>query len=433
MSDSTISVGLLWHTFDSGNHGVNALTVSNIALARASAEAAGLTPRFTLFAPGTGTVGEVTADGDAVVRINRRTIFTSREYWAELAKLDCMLDISAGDSFADIYGGKAFLWMWITKYAALMRRVPLVLSPQTIGPFTRQPYQMLAGWIMDRADLTVARDPLSLEAVRQLAPRARRLLSADVAFRLPFERRAKAADGKVHIGVNVSGLLWRQSGEGGNQYKLSYDYAAMTRAVLDALAARDDVMVHLITHVVDDTRPADNDGWIVDELASQYPAAIRVPDFAGPIEAKSYISGLDYLVAARMHACIAAFSSGVPVLPVAYSRKFQGLFDELLGYDHTLPQSGYDLAAATAFVLDRVDRRDELTASVAAGNARVAPLLDAYSDALRTLFTRIVYPGGTLADRPGRLERGKGERAGAPACGHGPGAIAHSLDQGRGR
>ncbi|MBP9830985.1 MAG: hypothetical protein KBC65_05930, partial [Polaromonas sp.] len=32
-----------------------------------------------------------------------------------------------------------------------------------------------------------------------------------------------------------------------------------------------------------------------------------------------------------MHACIAAFSSGVPVVPMAYSRKFNGLFGTL-GY-----------------------------------------------------------------------------------------------------
>ena len=35
-----------------------------------------------------------------------------------------------------------------------------------------------------------------------------------------------------------------------------------------------------------------------------------------------------------MHATIAAFSAGVPVLPMAYSRKFNGLFVDTLAYDH---------------------------------------------------------------------------------------------------
>jgi polysaccharide pyruvyl transferase WcaK-like protein len=58
------------------------------------------------------------------------------------------------------------------------------------------------------------------------------------------------------------------------------------------------------------------------------------PFFINPIEAKSYISGLDFFMGARMHACIAAFSSGVPVFPVSYSRKFFGLFRDSLGYQH---------------------------------------------------------------------------------------------------
>lgn len=388
MSQPTISIGLLWHAFDSGNHGVNALTVANRAIAAAAAEEAGVSPRFTIFAPGLGVARETSPQGDAVVRINRRTLITSRRYRAAVDRLDCMLDISAGDSFADIYGGRRFFWMWATKQRVLRARVPLVLSPQTIGPFSRRPFGYLAGRLMARAELTVARDPLSFDAIGRLAPSAKRLLAADVAFRLPFTRRARAADGKRHIGVNVSGLLWRQSGSGGNAYKLSYDYAAMTVAVLDALVGRGDVVVHLMTHVVDAARPNDSDGWIADELANRYPDAVRVPDFNGPSAAKSYISGLDVLVAARMHACIAAFSSGVPVIPIAYSRKFMGLFGDLLGYDHTLPQNGFDVEGAARFVLDRVERCDELADAVIAGNARVAPLLDQYSEALRALFVR---------------------------------------------
>lgn len=34
-----------------------------------------------------------------------------------------------------------------------------------------------------------------------------------------------------------------------------------------------------------------------------------------------------------MHATIGAFSSGVPVVPMAYSRKFNGLFVDTLQYD----------------------------------------------------------------------------------------------------
>ena len=51
--------------------------------------------------------------------------------------------------------------------------------------------------------------------------------------------------------------------------------------------------------------------------------------FESAIEAKSYIASMDLFSGARMHATIAATSSGVPVIPVAYSRKFNGLYDTL--------------------------------------------------------------------------------------------------------
>src|SRR3546814_12872207 len=117
------------------------------------------------------------------------------------------------------------------------------------------------------------------------------------------------------------------------------------RAFVRGLTARKDVEVHLISNATSNRDVRDDDGQAADRFAAEFPGPIRVPDFAGPCEAKSYIFSLDYLVAGRMHACIAAFSSGTPVMPVAYSRKFSGLFGTL-GYDFLLPVRGMDRQAA---------------------------------------------------------------------------------------
>jgi polysaccharide pyruvyl transferase WcaK-like protein len=402
VSEQNISIGLLWHAFDSGNHGVNALTVSSREIAAAAARDVGLEPRFIVFSPGHGPSNEVAPNGDTVIRLNRKTMLTSRTYWSAVRQIDCMLDISAGDSFASIYGAKRFFWMWISKMIVLQQKTPLALCPQTIGPFQREVYLRLAASVMTRANLTVARDPLSYRAVGEIAPLANRLLSADVAFRLPYQPRPHLHDGKVHVGLNVSGLLWSQSGSGSNAYGLSYDYADVMLHILDHLSERPEFVVHLITHVVDSARPLDNDGPLADYLSQRYPNFIRVPDFAGPSEAKSYISGLDLLIAARMHACIAAFSSGVAVIPIAYSRKFEGLFSDLLKYTHTLLPTGHDNALAVNFIISRIERRDELSRAVIQGNERVQPLLESYSHSLRQLFV-------TLSER--RNDFGETKRA----------------------
>ena len=378
-----LRIGLLWHSLNSGNLGVGALTYGNIALAREAAAKAGVELEFVVIGV-LDTGAKLDLPGVEFVPVTRRSTFTSRKVYDCIRGLDCVLDIGGGDSFADIYGPKRFAFLWTTKAMAIQAGVPLVLSPQTIGPFTRQPYKALASWAMERSRLTVARDPLSFRFIEEIAPRAQRLLSADVAFRLPFERRVRAEDGRRHIGINVSGLLWSEAEKRTNRFGLGYDYAAFSRALLDRLTADPGVQVHLITHVVSQSAGEDNDGPVADKLAAQYPAAIRVPDFGDPRAVKSYISGLDLMVSARMHACIAAFSSGVPVIPVAYSRKFTGLFEGVLNYAHTLPQSASD---PQAFVTERLDRLDTLRADVTAGLQRVEPLLGGYVEALARLFT----------------------------------------------
>src|SRR3546814_8568056 len=137
------------------------------------------------------------------------------------------------------------------------------------------------------------------------------------------------------------------------------------RAFGVGLTARKDVDVHLISHATSNRDVRDDDGQAADRVAAEFPGTIRVPDFAGPCEAKSYISSLDYLVAGRMHACIAAFSSGTPVMPVAYSRKFSGLFGTL-GYDFLLPVRGMGLEAEVDFLMEGLGKREMMRMAIMA-------------------------------------------------------------------
>jgi polysaccharide pyruvyl transferase WcaK-like protein len=385
-----ISIGLLWHSPNSGNLGVGALTVGNLELARKAAAAVGLRPRFRILGfVDAGAPPYVTAPDVEITAVNTRALAPGGAYWRALGDLDCVLDIGAGDSFADIYGAKRFAFLWLSKEIALGRGVPLLLSPQTIGPFTRQPQRMLAAHVMGGAAAVVARDPMSFEAARQMSPVARVVESVDVAFALPFERRKRRSGKTIEVGVNVSGLLFNGGYTGANEFGMQVDYADYSRRLIAELLARSGVSVHLICHVNTDERLQDDDGRVADRLAAEFPGLVRVPTFGSPSEAKSYISGLDFLVGARMHACIAAFSSGVPVVPVAYSRKFAGLFEGVLGYRHLVPVTGLTTDEAVAFTLDRLDRRDELKAEVDRGNAKVADLLAVYSGELEALFSKV--------------------------------------------
>lgn len=370
-----LAIGLLWHGDSSGNLGVGALTSGDIELVRRAAQRAGVTPEFHLFRP---------ADSGARARhpaiahrhdITGRFMASPGGYWRALRSIDLMLDIGAGDSFADIYPDRRFAYIIATKLMCLWQGVPLVLAPQTIGPFSRQPHSWLAARALNAAEAVFARDPLSFEAIARLAPGATRFEAIDVAFAMPFVPAAKGPG--TRVGVNVSGLLFSGGYGGANDYGLGYDYAAFTRRLIAALLARG-VTVELIAHVVSGLA-RDDDGRVIDSLRAEFPAAVRVPDFESAEAAKSHISGLDFLVAARMHASIAAWSAGVPVLPVSYSRKFEGLY-KALAYPALIPPGGLSTDEAVARALDWFDRRDELAAAIEAGRPAVTAGLAVYED-----------------------------------------------------
>jgi colanic acid/amylovoran biosynthesis protein len=378
---------MLWHSANSGNLGVGALTVANLAVAREVAAEFGLEPRFTIIGMRDAEVRYLAPDEADDFGVDTRALLSPSGCWSVIGAQDCLLDIGGGDSFADIYGARRFAFLWLTKLFAFAQKRPLLMSPQTIGPFTKFPYRGLARYVLERSAAVVARDEISLNFLREVAPRANGVLSADVAFALPYEDRSavRGAGGKIRVGVNVSGLLLHEAQSGSNRFGLEADYAALNRRFIADLVARPDVEVHVLTHVVASTSGRDDDGWAADEFAGEFPTVVRAPDFKSPSEAKSYISGLDFLVAGRMHACIGAFSSGVPVVPIAYSRKFAGLFG-MLDYPWGVPTKGMSTDEAVAYLHDCLARRDQLAADEARGMGKVKVLLEAYRQELRRLF-----------------------------------------------
>jgi colanic acid/amylovoran biosynthesis protein len=46
-------------------------------------------------------------------------------------------------------------------------------------------------------------------------------------------------------------------------------------------------------------------------------------------EIKWAIGKCDFFLGSRMHACIAAVSQNIPTVPIAYSKKFKGVFDSI--------------------------------------------------------------------------------------------------------
>jgi colanic acid/amylovoran biosynthesis protein len=312
-------------------------------------------------------------------------------FLADVRKLDVMLDIGAGDSFADIYADKRFAYLVATKLIPLWNGVPLLLSPQTIGPFSRQPHSAIAGFICTRATHVFTRDPISLEVTRRLAPAARATQVIDVAFALPYQAPVRSPGAPLRVGINVSGLLMSADKAGGRGFGLGYDHAALVRRLIARFGAMPGVEVHLVPHVFAPHLPLDDDARACDRLAAEFPFCRRAPDFASPSDAKSYIAGLDFLVGGRMHATIAAFSAGVPVVPLSYSNKFEGLYAGL-DYPWLVKARGMDTEAAEAMVMRAFEDREVLAARIAAAMPGVEARMESYVATLAALFSGMALP-----------------------------------------
>ncbi|MEM7423708.1 MAG: polysaccharide pyruvyl transferase family protein [Pseudomonadota bacterium] len=333
MKRNSISIGLLWHSMNSDNLGVGALSIANLAIIRGVAERLGLDPKFTILCwndpkPVYSGVGDA-----EIVRLRMRDFARPNGLWRSVRACDIVFDIGAGDSFSDIYGVARISKMMLAQAAVLLAGRALIMSPQTIGPFRRPWLRRIAGAILSRATAVVVRDGTSAAVARELGQIAALTEASDVALRLPFARPAQKENGPIRVGINVSGLLFNGGYTRANMFDLAFDYADLMRQVVAYFVSQPDCEVHLIAHVQSDVHRVEDDRAANLSLASLHPRSVVAPTFASPQEAKSYIAGMDFFVGARMHACIAAFSSGVPALPMAYSRKFAGVFGSL-GYNH---------------------------------------------------------------------------------------------------
>lgn len=269
---------------------------------------------------------------------------------AAIKRSSAVLDLSGGDSFTDLYGQHRFETVSMPKRLALDLGAPLVLLPQTYGPFQNGAMREEAARLCRGARSAWARDARSFEVLKGLVgddfDPERHRLGVDVAFGMRPRRRngglhptlenwldeRDADGGPPVVGVNVSGLVW-SSEERARGYGFVLDYAVLVRRVLGWLLEETDARVALVPHVVEPEGHYESDPGANAALLQEFSEwterdrLIAIEPPFEPEEVKAEIGRMDWFNGTRMHATIAALSSGVPASAVAYSPKFRGVFE----------------------------------------------------------------------------------------------------------
>ena len=310
--------------------------------------------------------------------------------WKAFRRADVIFDIGQGDSFSDIYGLRRFAVIDRIHITARLLRKKYVLLPQTIGPFGNPSVKEKAARTLRKAHFVMCRDEESMEYAKSLCPS----LSAvdtytDVAFFLPYERQ-HFSEQFIHVGVNISALLLNGGYTGGNQFGLKADYRLLTERIIEMFLSMDNVCVHLIPHVLTSFPHVENDYWEMQKIVKRFGSGrlVLAPFFFSPEEAKGYIAGMDFFIGSRMHSTIAAFSAGVPVVPMAYSRKFSGLFESSLNYPFMIDLREKEADECLGFLADAFGRRSELKDMIA---LRIREIIEPEGVRLREDIGRILY------------------------------------------
>lgn len=289
-----------------------------------------------------------------------------------------VLDVSGGDSFTDLYGEKCFQSMCRTKRLALDNGRPLILLPQTLGPF-RDPekkaeaVEILRGahaiWVRDRKSYNFLKDTLGTDF-----DHGRHHLGVDMAVLLPQVAPAGALDTTIAgwledaatpvAGMNVNGLLCNDSEAAQLAFGLADNHnrqlLSAARAILDSDPA---IKLVLVPHVIRPERDPESD-WaachaLERKLTIEYGDRVAtLPQEYTATELKWIIARMDWFAGARMHATIAGFSSGVPTLGFGYSDKAAGVFTECGLEQDVVDLRRLDSAELAAAVRSNIARRE---------------------------------------------------------------------------
>lgn len=256
----------------------------------------------------------------------------------DLAGCDAVLSIG-GDNYSLDYDLGSLAYFVAVAEAALQRGKPVLLWGASVGPFDRLPaVERHMAAHLARLNAVTVRESHSGRYLAGLGLGDRVHAVADSAFLLrpqPFDLAPLLPPaGEGLLGLNLSPLIDAVRRRHGAATPL------LDEAVrwLHELLQRTTVGVLLVPHVAPlDGAPRNNDEQFLAGLlqaVGESGGRLRVlPSGLNAAQLKHAIAQCRWFVGARTHATIAAMSSGVPTLSIAYSVKARGINLDLFGHE----------------------------------------------------------------------------------------------------
>lgn len=263
--------------------------------------------------------------------------------------------INGGDGFSDIYSTKTFLGRLYESNIAMKCNIPLILLPQTIGPFDIPSNRTIADKIMRYAKYIFVRDDKFVKELEQMG------LKYEITKDLSAYMKPQPFDIDIlpnAVGLNVSGLTYSNTFRTLSGQFSSYPY--LIKAIIKYFQTQN-VPIYLIPHSYNYSMPEDSNddleaiGDLYAHLENKANVHVIDRDLISP-QVKYVISKMSFFIGTRMHANFAAIYTGVPLFGLAYSYKFQGAFEASGIFDSTAMINNIDEKECDAIVKKIADK-----------------------------------------------------------------------------
>lgn len=324
------------------------------------------------------------------------------------------LSLAGGDSFSDIYGLRRFFYVSLPQLLVLWLGQPLVLLPQTYGPFNTRISREVAAYIFKEARAIYSRDEAGVELINsvrkgkgvpvQTVPDLGFLMSSKPLPERLVDELERWRKGRNVVGLNVSKLLYMGGYTGRNMFGLREDYKELVDAVVSRLVSETEACVLLIPHVHGADDGEESERPLCRKLLSQYERLHpgRVGFFDEDLnhrQIKGLIGHCDVFTGARMHACIGAVSQFVPTVALAYSDKFAGVMQLAAASVQVIDLRSATVEQVLAGLKRALRSRSELREQLASQMPRIRREISGIfqTKALEKFYRPAVKPSGLSA------------------------------------
>ena len=251
---------------------------------------------------------------------------------------------SVGGGFLQIRGRRELASVGLAHLTQIMLmrrlRVPIVMLPQSIGPFRGRLNQRLARRILNAFAVVVLRENLSLAYVRGLGTNdaAAVVTAPDLAFWATRNRGTPPRHAKVSLSGGPTdpkcvALVARQwSFPGSHNPPRAYDtYIATFARLADLLLDRGHSVVMVAQSTGPTTRGDDRvaAAEIRKRMRQQLPKVVDLRGRASIDTCEEVYASFDVVVSTRLHGALMALRAGVPAVAIGYEWKSDGIFGAL--------------------------------------------------------------------------------------------------------